>query len=99
MGQHIAMDQLYVAFYPNECKYLSLFGSGGDRIVDVDDKIRQQRIDIRKQILTKIRNGDIDKAALSKKSWVNVDILKEKEFDLSLAELNAVDTSGVDGIV
>lgn len=91
--EQICMDQLYVAFYPNDQKYVSIFGNGGVRIQDDDIKIRKQRIDIKKNILTQLKNGDISNSLLAKKSWVNCDVLKEKDFDLSLAEISVSLTS------
>jgi len=78
----ICMDQLYVAFYPNDKKYVSIFANQSE-----DEKIKKRRIEIKQDILTKIKNNVITKSDLMQKSWVNIDMLRKRDFDLSLAEL------------
>lgn len=50
--QSVAMDQLYVAFYPTDTKYMALFANGNERVVD--DERGQRR---RRGVWTKIREG------------------------------------------
>ncbi len=80
--EQICMDQLYVAYFPNDTKYLSIFGPGGERVKDMNKKIAHQREQIKRNILIKVKNGDIGRL----KSWVNIDVLRAKNFDLSFAK-------------
>jgi hypothetical protein len=74
----IALDQLYVAFYPSDAKYMSLFTNGMTRAVD--DERGQKR---RKEIWKRIREGLLGDSKDSKamladaKSWVNLDVAKK----------------------
>lgn len=74
----IALDQLYVAFYPSDAKYMSLFTNGMTRAVD--DERGQKR---RKEIWKRIREGLLGDSKDSKamlanaKSWVNLDAAKK----------------------
>jgi len=79
--EQTCMDQLYVAYYPNDIKYIAIF-TNGVRIQDVDEKIKQLRKEIKQSILSKLKNGEISE----EKSWVNFDIIKAKDFELSLCE-------------
>jgi hypothetical protein len=74
----IALDQLYVAFYPSDVKYMSLFTNGMIRAVD--DERGQKR---RKEIWKRIREGllgdskDSETMLADAKSWVNLDAAKK----------------------
>eukprot|EP00978_Attheya_sp_CCMP212_P004647 scaffold10109_cov51-Attheya_sp.AAC.7 len=77
----IALDQLYVAHFPNDAKYLALFGSGTQRVVD-DEKTKQKRNAIRKRIAESHSNGD------NTKKWVNTDALEGKPVEDVLMQTN-----------
>ena len=39
------MDQLYIAFYPSDIKYMALFTNGMNRVVDDDrGRLRRQKV-------------------------------------------------------
>jgi hypothetical protein len=76
--EQICMDQLYVAYYPNDRKYISLFANG-IRLKD-DEKTAKRRDDIRQHIVDKIKNKEIK----IKKTWVNMSVLKAKGFEIDM---------------
>jgi len=80
MLEQICMDQLYVAYFPNDIKYYPLF-SNGNRIVD-DEKSAKKREDIRNGIIERIQSGKI----IHKKNWVNLSVLKAKGFDVDMKQ-------------
>ncbi len=112
--EYVCMNQLYVAFYPNDTKYLALFangdsgddsgndsGNGNDNgnggagnqgnanfaIYVKYDSTKQQKItEVKRNILMQIKDGSISHSALAQKSWVNIDVLKKRNFDVSLAD-------------
>ena len=91
--EKICMDQLYVAHYPNDTKYISLFANGV-RLQD-DEKTAKKREEIRNQIVERIKNREID----TKKSWVNMAVLEAKGFAVDMAnttnEEGGKDSTGV----
>ena len=74
--EQICLDQLYVAFYPNDKKYKALFVNG-ERTLETDHEVAEQE-KILDGILKRLKNGDIDKS----KSWVNLDLIKAKDFSI-----------------
>lgn len=76
--EQICMDQLYVAYYPNDRKYISLFANG-IRLKD-NEKTAKRRNDIRQHIVDKIKNKEIK----TKKTWVNMSVLQAKGFDIGM---------------
>jgi len=73
--ESIAMDQLYIAFYPSDRKYVALFADGYHRVVD-DERGRKRRQGAWAQIKEDLRKGggSFDKEATKK--WVNLDAAK-----------------------
>ncbi len=71
--ERIILDQLYVAFYPNDTKYMSLFTSH-------DQKTQTKQMVIRQQIIQRIQKGGhhFIQENTKKKSWVNLSFLVEK---------------------
>ena len=61
--QSIAMDQLYIAFFPTNMKYMALFTNGMDRVVD-DERGRKRRCgvwnSIREGLMHELKQGDGD---------------------------------------
>ena len=80
--EQICMDQLYVAYYPNDEKYIALFANNGVRVVD-DDTTWNKREQIRKKIIHRIQTGQID----CTKSWVNMKVLKDKDFVVDMKNI------------
>lgn len=75
----IALDQLYIAFYPPDLKYMSLFTNGMNRAVD-DARGQKRRRDVWKRIregllLADDDDGDSD-VWKEAKSWVNLEVAK-----------------------
>mmetsp|Transcript_14333 Transcript_14333/g.26902 ORF Transcript_14333/g.26902 Transcript_14333/m.26902 type:complete len:414 (-) Transcript_14333:1024-2265(-) len=89
--EQICMDQLYVAYFPKEKKYISLFGANGIRMQD-DAKTFKKRADIRKTIIGLIQNGQIN----TNKSWVNMDLLKAKGFHVDMTNMLIDETEADD---
>ena len=85
--QSIAMDQLYIAFYPSNVKYMALFTNGNERVVD-DERGKKRRRDVWNQIrrgLLSDLKADGSSAAdvaeekrlrLDSKKWVNFEAAK-----------------------
>jgi len=82
--ERIVLDQLYVAFYPNHTKYISLFAEnskgGNDVLYHGDEKTHQKQIVIRQKLLERIQQqGDtFIQENLKKKSWVNLKFLVKR---------------------
>jgi hypothetical protein len=61
--QSIAMDQLYIAFFPTNMKYMALFTNGMDRVVD-DERGRKRRCGvwnvIREGFMQELKQEDDD---------------------------------------
>ena len=72
----IVRDKLYVAFFPNDTKYFSLF-RGGERVVD-DAPTAEKRQMIRNRIAQEYHGG-----RLTSKSWFNLDEIKEMKSPLA----------------
>lgn len=87
--QEVVLNQLYVAYFPNHLKYISLFPNNSnsvdegaleseERFGDVNvlredqEKNIKRRMEIREEILDKIRSKEID----CTKSWVNMKLIK-----------------------
>ena len=71
--ERVILDQLYVAFYPNDTKYMSLFTSH-------DHKTQTKQMVIRQQIFQRIQRGghQFIQENTKKKPWVNLSFLVEK---------------------
>ena len=52
--QSIAMDQLYISFYPTTIKYMGLFTNGNERVIDNDTNGNKER---RKRVWNMIRSS------------------------------------------
>mmetsp|Transcript_25037 Transcript_25037/g.72425 ORF Transcript_25037/g.72425 Transcript_25037/m.72425 type:complete len:437 (+) Transcript_25037:26-1336(+) len=74
----IIRDKLYVAFFPNDTKYFSLF-RGGERVVD-DEPTAQRRQMIRNRIAEEYKDGK-----LSSKSWFNLEEIEAMKSPLAAA--------------
>ena len=72
----IVRDKLYVAFFPNDTKYFSLF-RGGERVVD-DGPTAEKRQMIRNRIAQEYHGG-----RLTSKSWFNLEEIKEMKSPLA----------------
>jgi len=83
--ERICMDQLYVAYYPNDTKYISLFANGV-RLHD-DEKTAKRREEIRNKIVEMIKNREIN----TKKSWVNMAVLEAKGFAVDMTNMTNED--------
>jgi hypothetical protein len=89
----IALDQLYVAFYPPDAKYMSLFTNGMDRAVD-DERGSKRRRDlwerIRDGLLADLKDGEYSKDEERKlqfanaKTWINLEVAREALLSMSL---------------
>mmetsp|Transcript_31366 Transcript_31366/g.75806 ORF Transcript_31366/g.75806 Transcript_31366/m.75806 type:complete len:554 (-) Transcript_31366:124-1785(-) len=83
--QSIAMDQLYIAFYPTNMKYMALFTNGTERI-QYDERGEKRRMGvwmkIRQELLLE-EGGDGDGGSDTKmrlnnaKKWANLDVAKK----------------------
>lgn len=80
--EQICMDQLYVAYYPKDEKYIALFANNGVRIVD-DEKTWNKRERIRQKIIHGIQSGEVD----CTKSWVNIKVLRAKNFVVDMKNI------------
>jgi len=60
--QSIAMNQLYIAFYPTDLKYMALFTNGNNRVVD-DERGQKRRMaawnKIREGLLQELKQNDV----------------------------------------
>jgi hypothetical protein len=90
--EQICMDQLYVAYYPNDAKYISLFADGV-RLQD-DEKTAKRREEVRNMIIKRIKSGEIS----TNKAWVNMEVLEAKGFIVDMKNMIA-DEGGKDGTV
>ena len=72
----IVRDKLYVAFFPNDTKYFSLF-RGGERVVD-DASAAEKTQMIWNRIAEEYHGGK-----LTSKSWFNLDEIKEMKSPLA----------------
>lgn len=91
--QSIAMNQLYIAFYPTDMKYMALFTNGNNRVVDDErgqkrrmaawNKIREGLLQESKQNDDSDNKDDKDNNGRTKmqlnnaKTWVNLDAAKK----------------------
>ena len=82
----IVRDKLYVAFFPNDTKYFSLF-RGGERVVD-DAPTAEKRQMIRNRIAQEYHGG-----RLTSKSWFNLDEIKEMKSPLAAKSSDGSDPS------
>lgn len=75
----VALDQLYIAFYPADLKYMSLFTNGMDRVVD-DERGQKRRKEvwtrIRQNLLSDLNQDNCDGKLLDTKTWINLDAAK-----------------------
>lgn len=89
MMEQICMDLLYVAYFPNNTKYLALF-SNGIRMKD-DVKTAKKREEIMRDIIEKMENG-----RLQKKSWANFSTLEGNGRNVISAERNNYESNKTD---
>lgn len=88
--EEICMDELYVAYFPNDTKYMALF-EDGVRIVD-DERTAKRRERTRKDILEKVKKGEID----CKNSWINTTFLNlNMECKKTKEGLNMIESQGI----
>ena len=82
----IALDQLYIAFFPADLKYMSLFTNGMDRVVD-DERGQKRRKEIwariRQNLLSDLNQDNRDEKLLDTKTWVNLDAAKRALLEMS----------------
>lgn len=73
--ESIAMDQLYIAFYPSDRKYVALFADAYHRVVD-DEQGKKRRKGAWAQIKEDLRKGGASFDEEATKKWVNLTAAK-----------------------
>ena len=92
----ISLHQLYIACYPSEMKYISLFGEKKHATVD-DIRVKKRRMDVWKRIREQLlQNNDVGVELETRKHWFDFD--SAKKVLLEMKESSVPDISFLNGI-
>ena len=90
--QSIAIDQLYISFYPTNLKYIALFtgNNGYERVIDIDNKSKLKR----KSVWDCIRKSLVDE--LNQKKKIEIEGVGKEEGEESDGDSSSVPSSDSD---